>query len=173
MTAKTDFRRGIVLAAAIAAATSLAACNRPADQTGAAGAPMGSTATGAPTAAGGASTSATNPAVADPSAPTRTDAAGTTDANRSAANATGGAQTARTNEAGREMLNDSKITAQVKTALLAEPATKGMNINVETSNGVVSLSGRVSGESERSKALQVARAVTGVRDVADAMSTTN
>jgi hyperosmotically inducible protein len=49
-------------------------------------------------------------------------------------------------------LNDATITAQSK-------------IDVETSNGVVTLSGSVKNADERDRAMAVARKVTGVTDV--------
>ena len=68
-------------------------------------------------------------------------------------------------------VGDTAVTAKVKTALLADPLVKGLAIEVETSDGVVSLKGRVSGAAERAKAIEIARNVDGVRSVTDVLST--
>lgn len=69
--------------------------------------------------------------------------------------------------------SDTWITTKVKSALLAEDATPGMEIEVETNNGVVSLSGTVATEAEREMAINKAKAVEGVREVAaDGLKTT-
>jgi hyperosmotically inducible periplasmic protein len=67
-------------------------------------------------------------------------------------------------------VSDSAITAKVKSAFLADPTVKGLNINVDTNNGVVALKGQVSGPTERQKAIQIARSVEGVRDVNDQLT---
>lgn len=60
-------------------------------------------------------------------------------------------------------LDDSVVTARVKTALVANPVTKARQINVETADGVVQLSGFVDSASEKSTATEVARTIPGVR----------
>ena len=69
--------------------------------------------------------------------------------------------------------SDTWITTKVKSALLAEDATPGMDIEVETNNGVVSLSGTVATEAEREMAIDKAKSIEGVREVsADGLKTT-
>jgi hyperosmotically inducible protein len=69
--------------------------------------------------------------------------------------------------------SDTWITTKVKSALLAEDATPGMDIEVETNNGVVSLSGTVATKAEREMAIDKAKSVEGVREVsADGLKTT-
>lgn len=63
------------------------------------------------------------------------------------------------------VVDDSALTASVKTALIGDATTKGSQINVETRDGVVQLAGFVNTDAERDRATQVARAVTGVKDV--------
>jgi osmotically-inducible protein OsmY len=70
--------------------------------------------------------------------------------------------------AGR-VIDDSAITAKVKSALAADPTTKAHQINVETFKGEVQLSGFVESDQARSRALQLARDIQGVRRVKDAM----
>ena len=62
-------------------------------------------------------------------------------------------------------LDDSWITAKVKTAILDEPSLKVMQINVETYKGVVQLSGFVDNAASQAKAVEIARAVKGVTSV--------
>jgi hyperosmotically inducible protein len=62
-------------------------------------------------------------------------------------------------------IDDSVLTTKVKAALVANPDTKAHQINVETLRGVVQLSGFVDSEKERGEAADVARSVTGVKDV--------
>lgn len=68
-------------------------------------------------------------------------------------------------EAG-DATSDTWITTKVKSSLLAEDATPGMDIEVETKDGVVSLSGTVATEAEREAAINTAKSIKGVRDVA-------
>lgn len=67
-------------------------------------------------------------------------------------------------EAG-EAVSDTWITTKVKSALLVDDSTPGMDIKVETKDGVVSLSGTVATEAEREMAISKAREVKGVREV--------
>lgn len=69
-----------------------------------------------------------------------------------------------------EVIDDSVLTAKVKTALIASPDTKAHQINVETKDGVVQLSGFVDSNSAKSAATTVARSVTGVKDVKNELS---
>jgi hyperosmotically inducible protein len=64
-----------------------------------------------------------------------------------------------------ETIDDSGITAQVKTALLNDPDVPGMSIDVDTSKGLVTLSGQVKSKAQADKAIAITRRVDGVRDV--------
>jgi hyperosmotically inducible protein len=64
-----------------------------------------------------------------------------------------------------DVVDDNVITARVKAALVQEPATKARQINVETRQGVVLLSGFVDSEEEKERAEEVARTVSGVKSV--------
>lgn len=68
-----------------------------------------------------------------------------------------------------ETIDDATITTRVKTAMLNDPAVGGLRIDVDTFNGVVTLSGRVKSESEHMQALKLARQTAGVVDVKDAL----
>lgn len=64
-------------------------------------------------------------------------------------------------------VDDAAITTKVKTAVLAEPGLKSLQIDVDTKNGVVTLSGMVDNASMKERASQVAQSVTGVKSVVD------
>jgi hyperosmotically inducible protein len=64
-----------------------------------------------------------------------------------------------------ETIDDATITARVKTVLLNDPQVSGMRIDVDTVQGVVTMSGIVESKAEEERAIQLARSVNGVRDV--------
>ncbi len=64
-----------------------------------------------------------------------------------------------------EMIDDSAITTKVKTALFTDPTVSGFGISVETSRGVVGLTGIVNSAAERARAIQIAQETGGVRRV--------
>lgn len=68
-----------------------------------------------------------------------------------------------------ETIDDTSITTRVKTAMLNDPAVGGLSIDVDTFKGVVTLSGRVKSESEKTQALSIARRMSGVVEVKDAL----
>ena len=68
-----------------------------------------------------------------------------------------------------EYIDDSVITAKVKTEILKDDALKSGEINVETFKGVVQLSGFVNAQADIDKAVEVARSVKGVTSVKNDM----
>jgi osmotically-inducible protein OsmY len=68
-----------------------------------------------------------------------------------------------------EYLDDTAITAKVKTAIFDEPTLKSAEINVETFKGVVQLSGFVSSQANVNQAIVVAKNVNGVKSVKNDM----
>lgn len=68
-----------------------------------------------------------------------------------------------------EYIDDSVITAKVKTAILKEPTLKSAEINVETFKGQVQLSGFVSSQMNMQRAVEITRGVSGVTSVKDDM----
>jgi len=70
-----------------------------------------------------------------------------------------------TRESTGEVLDDSVITAKVKTALLTEKDIDGAAISVETFKGRVLLAGYVKGPDQRQRAEGLTRAVPGVKAV--------
>ena len=69
-----------------------------------------------------------------------------------------------------EYIDDSLITAKVKTALATSDKTKARQIEVETFKGRVQLSGFVDSRAEAETAVQLAREVKGVVNVVDNMT---
>jgi len=72
-----------------------------------------------------------------------------------------------------QAIDDGVVTAKVKAALIKDPVTKAHQINVETFKGQVQLSGFVDSDEARTRALQVARDIEGVKKVKDAMEVRN
>jgi hyperosmotically inducible protein len=66
-----------------------------------------------------------------------------------------------------EVISDAAITAAVKTKFLADTTVSGLKIDVDTTNGVVTLNGTISNAAERRKALEIARGTDGVKSVKD------
>jgi hyperosmotically inducible protein len=65
----------------------------------------------------------------------------------------------------RRSTSDSAITTTVKSKLATDPETSAIRIDVDTSNGVVTLSGAVPTAAEKAEAERVARNTEGVRQV--------
>ncbi|HSF29736.1 MAG TPA: BON domain-containing protein [Candidatus Tectomicrobia bacterium] len=61
--------------------------------------------------------------------------------------------------------NDSAITTKVKSNLLADSVVGALAIDVDTTDGVVSLTGFVDNAQERMRVVQLAQAVSGVKRV--------
>lgn len=80
-----------------------------------------------------------------------------------------GCASTATSEGTGEYVDDTVITAKVKTAILGESTLKSAEINVETFKGKVQLSGFVNSQGDIEKAVMVARAVNGVTSVTNSM----
>jgi osmotically-inducible protein OsmY len=83
-------------------------------------------------------------------------------------------------EAGRETADsavsmerpDVWLTAKVQSKYFLDDEVKGLDIDVDTNEGVVTLSGTVRSEAERRQALALARNTEGVREVVDKLQLT-
>jgi hyperosmotically inducible periplasmic protein len=64
-----------------------------------------------------------------------------------------------------EFLDDAAITTKVKSSLVADPLLSASAISVETTQGVVHLTGTVKSEQERHRAIQLVQGVAGVREI--------
>ena len=67
-------------------------------------------------------------------------------------------------------LTDPAVTGAVKAKLLADPAVGGLKIDVDTANGVVTLSGNVKSAAEKAKAVDIASKVENVTRVEDKLT---
>jgi osmotically-inducible protein OsmY len=77
------------------------------------------------------------------------------------------AQTSAAASKTAEVVDDAAITTKVKTAILAEPGLKSLEINVDTKDAVVTLSGTVDSPPMKDRAKEIATNVSGVRSVVD------
>lgn len=171
--------RSTLLATAIAATLALGACGDGRNDT-AATSRDGAVATNradAPKAPGASSSPYNNDRVtADASSANARSNTGSTAARSDAtgaSSATGPDAAARADKAGDRAASaagDAAMTAKVKAALMAEPGIDSLQIDVDTSNGRVTLTGEVDNPQNRQRALQVARGVDGVSGVVDRMS---
>ena len=81
----------------------------------------------------------------------------------SANQAMGSASQAMTNAG--DAMGDAAITAKVKTALLADPDVKGLRVDVDTKDGVVTLTGNADNKTNLDRAAVVAKGIDGVKSV--------
>lgn len=71
----------------------------------------------------------------------------------------------RTSQSTGEFIDDAALTANVKSALLADKVAPGLSIEVESFKGRVQLSGFVDTNTQKRRAEEVASGVKGVREV--------
>ena len=74
-----------------------------------------------------------------------------------------------TQESTGEYITDSWITTKVKAALADDRQVKATEVNVETFNGVVQLSGFVSSDAAMYEAVRIAWGIKGVKSVKNDM----
>jgi osmotically-inducible protein OsmY len=65
---------------------------------------------------------------------------------------------------------DAAITAKVKAAILAEPGLKSLQINVDTNDKKVTLTGNVDNADLKERAKQIASSTSGVKEVVDQLN---
>ena len=73
--------------------------------------------------------------------------------------------TAMTGESAGQNVDDSTITASVKTKLAADKLATLTRVDVDTTNQVVSLNGIVETQQQKQRAEELARQVSGVKAV--------
>ena len=66
-----------------------------------------------------------------------------------------------------QALNEGALTAKIKSKMALDDTVKALSIDVDTKGTVVTLSGSVNSEAERTKAIQLARETDGVTAVND------
>jgi hyperosmotically inducible protein len=72
---------------------------------------------------------------------------------------------AKTADATGQVMTDTALTTKVKSAILAEPSLKVMQISVKTTDGVVTLDGDVDSKEHSELAARIAGSVDGVKSV--------
>jgi len=80
-----------------------------------------------------------------------------------------GCASTSTREGTGEYVDDSAITAKVKSAMLGSSGLKSTDISVETFKSVVQLSGFVDSQAQMTQAVKVAEGVGGVKSVKNDM----
>jgi hypothetical protein len=70
------------------------------------------------------------------------------------------------NEAKR-MAGNAGLTTKIKAKMALDDTIEAARIDVDTANGVVTLSGTVATEAQRTRAVQLAKETDGVREVVD------
>jgi hyperosmotically inducible periplasmic protein len=68
---------------------------------------------------------------------------------------------------GGDAVSNAALTSAVKTKFLADNDIAGLKIDVDSNNGVVTLTGTVRSAAEKDRALKVARETDGVKSVVD------
>ena len=67
----------------------------------------------------------------------------------------------------RRTLGEGGLTAKIKAKMALDDTVKALDLNVDTNGSVVTVSGLVSTEAERTKAIQLAKDTDGVTQVID------
>ena len=80
-----------------------------------------------------------------------------------------GEAVARKAEKAGVYLDDAAITARIKAEILSDPLLKVSQIEVTTTNGVVTLSGTVDSQQSIDRAMEIARSLKDVNSVNNAL----
>ncbi len=67
-------------------------------------------------------------------------------------------------------LESGAVTAKIKSKMALDDTVKALGIDVDTANGVVTLTGTVHSQAERTRAVQLARETAGVTSVNDRLT---
>jgi hyperosmotically inducible protein len=78
-----------------------------------------------------------------------------------------GEKTAAAADQARRALNDGAVTAKIKAKMALDDSIKALDIDVDTAGTTVTLSGNVTSEAQRQRAVQLARETDGVKQVID------
>lgn len=81
--------------------------------------------------------------------------------------ATAGCASTETKRSAGEVIDDSAISSKIKTALLADKLTDGLDIEVEINDGRVQLNGFADNKEELKRAEEIARSTKGVTSVSN------
>jgi hyperosmotically inducible periplasmic protein len=69
----------------------------------------------------------------------------------------------------RRSLAEGSLTAKIKSKMALDDTVKALNLDVDTTGTVVTISGTVATEAERARAMQLAKETEGVTQVVDRM----
>jgi len=69
-----------------------------------------------------------------------------------------------------QYIDDATITTKAKAALLSDSRLKAIHVSVETTDGVVKLTGKVTTKDQEAEALRVVNQVGGVKSVNDLLT---
>lgn len=114
-------------------------------------------------AAGCDQRNSTSPSTSSTATPPATSSAPSTTKSAS----TAGDKMATSTQKAGDKVDDAAITTKVKTALMAEPGLRSLEINVDTRDNVVTLNGTVDSQEKKQRAMQIAQGVEGVKSVSD------
>jgi hyperosmotically inducible protein len=81
-----------------------------------------------------------------------------------------GAKTAEAANRAGALLNEGALTAKIKSKMALDDLVRARTIDVTTSGQVVTLTGTVASEAERTRAVQLARETAGVTQVVDRLT---
>jgi hyperosmotically inducible protein len=76
-------------------------------------------------------------------------------------------KTAQAADATMRAIEDGRLTSKIKAKMALDDSVKALDLNVDTTDGVVTVRGDVRSEAERQRALALARETTGVKQVID------
>ncbi|HET7218693.1 MAG TPA: BON domain-containing protein [Vicinamibacterales bacterium] len=79
-------------------------------------------------------------------------------------------KTAEAAKTAQEALSDGALTAKIKAKMALDDSVKALDLNVDTVEGVVTVTGKVRSRAERDRALALARETVGVRQVVDRLT---
>ena len=79
----------------------------------------------------------------------------------------GAVATGQSSKQDTNIVDDSTLAKNVKKALKTDPMTQKLGIKAAVSNGIVTLTGTVSDPNSKSRAVQVANSVKGVKSIKD------
>ena len=78
-----------------------------------------------------------------------------------------GQKTAAVASQAKAALDDGALTAKIKSKMALDDSVKALNIHVDTTNGIVTVTGTARTQAEHQRALQLAKETNGVREVVD------
>jgi hyperosmotically inducible protein len=83
------------------------------------------------------------------------------------AGATAREKTSQAADATMRAIEDGRVTAKIKAKMALDESVKALDLNVDTKDSVVTVTGEVRSEAERQRALALARETAGVTKVVD------